>query len=107
MSFATSPKGGSSFEWEDIGPTMATRKTIFRGLPLSLFEEFLKELGGREEGGAWVGEGWRLTYEKSKVLAFVYMFDQIAVTIEGEEGAVDRVLHDLRSRAWGTARPKH
>lgn len=86
---------------------VATRRTIFRGLPLSLFEQFLKEAGGRPEGDAWVGEGWRLTYVKSKILAFVYMFDQIAVTIEGDKGAVDRVLHDLRVRAWGTARPKH
>lgn len=90
-----------------MGGPVAVRRTTFRGLPVAFFEQFLRELGGRLEGETWVGEGWRLTYEKSKVLAFVYMFDQIAVTIEGEEGAVDRVLHDLRTRAWGTARPKH
>ncbi len=85
---------------------MATRRTTFRGLPPSVLEGFLAALGGRRKGEWWEGDGWRATYKGRKVQAFVYLFDEIDFTLEGEQGVVDRILKELRARAWGSGKPK-
>ncbi len=85
---------------------MITRIATFRGVPLPMFRQFLGALGGRPEGeDSFVGEGWRASLSFRRILAWVYMFHEITLRIEGEEATVERILHELRVRSWTGGRP--